>query len=266
MRRRFKALPQLCTGGQVRPYNAIFIERAYFMQLRNLQIPAGAVFCTDGGADRCGVPPFDGGPRRGLDVSEMASAKALTFGDCKSLELLRDKHPTACMPPSFSAQSRKHWKRRYSLSGKRASRFDMLDINMGCRRPRSPAAARAVSCCSTHRSAGRWLPPPAAPWARYPLTVKMRIGWDAEHLTGVEVAKAVRGQRRGPDRRTWPHAGADVYPTYRHGGDRGHQAGSPIPVLANGDVTTANGALTLLKETGCDGVMIGRGAGRPMAV
>ncbi len=41
---------------------------------------------------------------------------------------------------------------------------------------------------------------------------------------------------------------------------RGHQAAVSIPVLANGDVTSADGALTLLKETGCDGVMIGRGA------
>ena len=62
------ALPQLCTGGaEPRPYNAIFIERAYFYAATQPTNPRRCGFCADGGADRCGVPPFDGGPRRGLD-------------------------------------------------------------------------------------------------------------------------------------------------------------------------------------------------------
>ena len=93
-----------------------------------------------------------------------------------------------------------------------------------------------------------------------PLTVKMRIGWDADNLTGVEVAKQLEA------------GGADLIAV--HGRTREQMYIPPIdtaaiaaikqavsiPVLANGDVTSADGALTLLKETGCDGVMIGRGA------
>ena len=93
-----------------------------------------------------------------------------------------------------------------------------------------------------------------------PLTVKMRIGWDADHLTGVEVAKQVEAN------------GADLIAV--HGRTREQMYIPPIdtaaiaaikqavsvPVLANGDVTTADGAVALLRETGCDGVMIGRGA------
>jgi tRNA-dihydrouridine synthase B len=93
-----------------------------------------------------------------------------------------------------------------------------------------------------------------------PLTVKMRIGWDADHLTGVEVAKQLEAN------------GADLIAV--HGRTREQMYIPPIdtaaiaaikqavsvPVLANGDVTTADEALTLLEATGCDGVMIGRGA------
>ena len=93
-----------------------------------------------------------------------------------------------------------------------------------------------------------------------PLTVKMRIGWDDEHRTGVEVAKQCAGN------------GADLLAV--HGRTREQMYIPPIdagaiaaikqavdiPVLANGDVTSAAGALALLQETGCDGVMIGRAA------
>ena len=93
-----------------------------------------------------------------------------------------------------------------------------------------------------------------------PLTVKMRIGWDADHMTGVEVARQLEAN------------GADLIAV--HGRTREQMYIPPIdtaaiaaikqavkiPVLANGDVTDADGAAALLKATGCDGVMIGRGA------
>ena len=93
-----------------------------------------------------------------------------------------------------------------------------------------------------------------------PLTVKMRIGWDADHLTGPAVAKACEEN------------GADLLVV--HGRTREQMYIPPIdpaaiaeikravsiPVFANGDVTTAEGAVELLTATGCDGVMIGRGA------
>ena len=140
-------------------------------------------------------------------------------------------------------------------------RFDMLDINMGCPAPKitgSGAGSKLLldpPLCGQMVAAAR-----RALGEDTPLTVKMRIGWDADHLTGVEVAKQVEAN------------GADLIAV--HGRTREQMYIPPIdtaaiaaikqavsvPVLANGDVTSADGALTLLKETGCDGVMIGRGA------
>ena len=93
-----------------------------------------------------------------------------------------------------------------------------------------------------------------------PLTVKMRIGWDAEQLTGVAVARqceangadliAVHGRTR--EQMYIPPIDVDAITEIRKA--------VGIPVLANGDITTAEGAKQILEQTGCAGVMIGRGA------
>lgn len=140
-------------------------------------------------------------------------------------------------------------------------RFDILDINMGCPAPKITSSGAGSHLlldpplCGAMVAAAR-----KALGDDIPLTVKMRIGWDADHMTGVEVAKqceangadllAVHGRTR--EQMYIPPIDTDAIAAIK-------QAVS-IPVLANGDVTTAEGALDLLAKTGCDGVMIGRGA------
>ena len=93
-----------------------------------------------------------------------------------------------------------------------------------------------------------------------PLTVKIRAGFDAGHKNAVVAALACE------------KAGADALTV--HGRTREQMYAPPvdreiiravkqsvgIPVVANGDVTDAQSALSMLEETGCDGVMVGRGA------
>ena len=139
--------------------------------------------------------------------------------------------------------------------------FDILDINMGCPAPKitgGGAGSRLLldpALCGAMVAAAR-----QALGGDTPLTVKMRIGWDEEHLTGVEVARqcaangadllAVHGRTR--EQMYIPPVDAAAIAAIRQAVD--------IPVLANGDITTAEGALDMLEKTGCDGVMIGRGA------
>ena len=93
-----------------------------------------------------------------------------------------------------------------------------------------------------------------------PVTVKIRAGWDEEHKNAVEVAKAAEA------------AGASLVAVhgrtrtqmYSGKADRAVIAAVKdalsVPVVGNGDIASAADALAMKRETGCDGVMIGRGA------
>ena len=231
------------------------------MQLRNLEIPVGAVFAPMAGLTDAACRHLMADHGAAWTVSEMASAKALNFNDAKSFALLKDKHPHGLYAIQlFGAEPAALEKAVYAVQEKGIA-FDILDINMGCPAPKitnSGAGSKLLQdppLCGQMVAAAR-----RALGDEKPLTVKMRIGWDETNLTGVEVAKqceangadllAVHGRTR--EQMYVPPINAEAIAEIK--------AAVGIPVLANGDVTTAEGALELLQCTGCDGVMIGRGA------
>ena len=231
------------------------------MQLKTLQIPTGAVFAPMAGLTDAACRHLMADHGAAWTVSEMASAKALCFGDRKSFALLKDPAPHGLYAIQLFGAEPETLAKAILLVREKGIRFDMLDINMGCPAPKitsSGAGSRLLldpPLCGAMVAAAR-----KALGDDTPLTVKMRIGWDDEHRTGVEVAKQCAGN------------GADLLAV--HGRTREQMYIPPIdagaiaaikqavdiPVLANGDVTSAGGALALLQETGCDGVMIGRAA------
>ena len=231
------------------------------MQLRNLQIPTGAVFAPMAGLTDAACRHLMADHGAAWTVSEMASAKALNFNDQKSFALLKDAHPHGLYAIQLFGCEPEALEKAILLVREKCIRFDILDINMGCPAPKitnSGAGSKLLldpPLCGQMVAAAR-----RALGEDTPLTVKMRIGWDADHLTGIEVAKQSEAN------------GADLIAV--HGRTREQMYVPPIdakaiaaikqevsiPVLANGDITTAEGALALLKETDCDGVMIGRGA------
>ena len=93
-----------------------------------------------------------------------------------------------------------------------------------------------------------------------PVTVKMRIGWDDEHIYAVENAQAVE---RAGGRAVAVH-GRTREQMYTGKANwniiRQVKEAVDIPVIGNGDVFTPEDAKRMLEQTGCDGVMIGRGA------
>ena len=194
-------------------------------------------------------------------VSEMASAKAITFGDKKSLTLLRDKTPHGLYAVQLFGAEPETLAKAIAIVKEQGIAFDILDINMGCPAPKitgGGAGSRLLldpALCGAMVAAAR-----QALGEDTPLTVKMRIGWDEAHLTGVEVARqcaangadllAVHGRTR--EQMYIPPVDVAAIAAIKQAVD--------IPVLANGDITTAEGALDMLEKTGCDGVMIGRGA------
>ena len=140
---------------------------------------------------------------------------------------------------------------------------DIVDLNMGCPMPKITGKGKGAALMRDVPAAARILGAMRKALS-VPLTIKIRGGWDDEHLNAVEVARMA--EREGVDAIT-------VHPRTRA---QRHAGRAPwaiigdvvdavsIPVTGNGDVHSMADARRMMAETGCQSVMIGRGAlGRP---
>ncbi len=194
-------------------------------------------------------------------VGELTSSKGVSMGDKKSKTLLSchdDERPMATQlfgaDPGIIAQA-----------ARAAEEFgpDFLDINMGCPAPKvissgggsallkDPALAGEIVSCVVRA-------------VSLPVTVKIRAGWDETSINAVEVARrveaagaaaiTVHGRTRA--QMYAPSVNLDII--------RAVKEAVSIPVIGNGDVSSAEDAAAMYEQTGCDLVMVGRGAmGRP---
>ena len=136
---------------------------------------------------------------------------------------------------------------------------DIVDLNMGCPMPRITGKGKGAALMRDVAATAGILRAMRSALS-VPLTIKIRGGWDDEHLNAVEVARMAEAEGVNaitvhPRTRTQRHSGkapweiiADVV-----GGVR-------VPVTGNGDVRSMAEARRMMAETGCQSVMIGRGA------
>ncbi|WP_044482575.1 tRNA dihydrouridine synthase DusB [Paenibacillus antibioticophila] len=194
----------------------------------------------------------------GLVCAEMVSDKAILHGNKRTREMLFVDEREKPLSLQIFGGDRKSLVEAAKVVDQETN-ADIIDINMGCPVPK-------VTKCD---AGARWLLDPnkihemvsaVVDAVSKPVTVKMRIGWDAEHIFVVDNAKAVEA------------AGGKAISV--HGRTREQQytgyadwsyikqakESVSIPVIGNGDVSTPEDAKRMLEETGCDGVMIGRGA------
>lgn len=193
----------------------------------------------------------------GLLCMEMVSAKAIYYGSKNTEELM--KISPAEMPVSLQLFGSDADIMADMAKKIEEKPFAVLDINMGCPVPKVVNNGEGSALMKNPKLAEEIITK-MVKTVKKPVTVKIRKGFDEAHLNAVEMAKiaeasgaaavAVHGRTREQY-----YAGKADWDCIR-----AVKEAVKIPVIGNGDVTDALSAERLLKETGCDGVMVGRAA------
>lgn len=190
-------------------------------------------------------------------VSEMVSSKGLTMHDRKSDSLMtlgEKEKPAAvqifgCDPETMAEAAKKA----------QQTGCCAIDINMGCPAPKIAGNGGGSALMKDPELAAR-ITEKCVAAVEIPVTVKIRTGWDDDNLNAVEMAKMLE------------NAGASALTI--HGRTRKQMYSPPvnigmikqvkqalsIPVIGNGDITDIHSAKQMYDETGCDFIMVGRGA------
>lgn len=231
------------------------------MKIGNLEINEKAYLAPMAGVADRAFRELCRGYGAAYTVCEMASAKGISLGDKKSRELLsieNDERPAGAQLFGNSPET-------MAKAAEAALLFspDFIDINMGCPAPKVSNSNGGAWLMKNPQLAGE-IVKAVVSVSTVPVTVKMRSGWDSEHINAVELAKICE------------QAGAAAITV--HGRTKMQMYAPPvnyniikevknavkIPVIGNGDVVDGVSAARLLEETGCDMVAVGRGAlGRP---
>lgn len=193
----------------------------------------------------------------GMLYTEMINAKALCYDDentKKMLKIEKEEHPVAVQifgsDPEFMGRAAEIMNQYEN---------EILDINMGCPAPKVIKNGDGSALMKNPKLAEEVLKS-VVKNSKKPVTLKIRKGWDDNSINAVEIAKiaeasgisalAIHGRTR--EQYYSGKADWDIITEIKNSID--------IPVIGNGDVFTVEDARNMLDKTGCDAIMIGRGA------
>lgn len=202
----------------------------------------------------------------GLIYAEMVSDKAITFGNQRTMDLLKmDESERPIAQQIFGSDLESFVTAAKKIES--TMHPDIIDINLGCPVPKVAIRAQAGSALLKDPKKIYEIVSSVVASVNVPVTVKIRSGWDEEHINAAEVAKEAE------------RAGAKAIAIHARTRSQGYSGQADwniikevkeavnIPVIGNGDVTSCFLAKKMLEETGCDAVMIGRGVlGNPWLI
>jgi nifR3 family TIM-barrel protein len=190
-------------------------------------------------------------------VSELVSANGIEYSGGKTLDLLKYHEEERVVGLQIFGEDEENLNKACQYVERLGA--DFIDLNLGCPVPKVVKKGAGSAMCRNPAQLGKVLEGMVNS-TRLPVTIKIRTGWDANSRNAIECVRvaaeagvrwvAIHGRTRAQGYSglaDWDFIG-DV------------KAKSPLPIIGNGDIVTAEQAVDRVKTYGVDAVMIGRGA------